>query len=75
MPKTHELHAEPPSGFSRCGVQFRLRRVGWEVIRAHEILARDVSDTQDQASEEADEAARNRTASCDLPSDGSASAS
>jgi hypothetical protein len=50
-------------------------RVGWEVIRAHEILAGGVSDTEAQTSEEADEAARNRTPSCDLPSDGSASAS
>jgi hypothetical protein len=50
-------------------------RVGWEVIRAHEIIAGGVSDTEAHASEKADAAARNRTASCDLPSDGSASAS
>ena len=39
-------------------------RVGWEVIRAHEILAGRVPDTEAQASQEADAAARNRTASC-----------
>jgi hypothetical protein len=47
----------------------------WEVILGHEVLARGVADTEPQASEEANEAARNGKASCPLPSDGGPRAS
>jgi len=53
----------------------RRRPLVLEVIRAQEVLARGLSDTEAETSEAANETARNGKASCDLPSDGSASAS
>jgi hypothetical protein len=47
----------------------------WEVIRGHEVLGRGLADTEAEASEEANAAARNDKASRDLSSDGGASAS